>query len=87
MYVVDAEITNGKEDVSRRNNIDVSDPPQYEQLKNQSLNPGPTYERLTPSTNVDATEQDFSDRPTYEDIGYTSVASRGSLMPGVKPIF
>lgn len=40
---------------------------QYEELKHlsvQNLNPGPTYEQLNPSTDVDATE-----RSIYDNIG------------------
>jgi len=61
-----------KED-SDRNKRDISDIPQYQELDNllvQNLNAIPTYEQLTPSTDVDATDQRLSDRTSYENIGY-----------------
>lgn len=63
IYVVDDETTKGKKENSYINNINTSDTPQYDQLKTLSVNLGPTYEQLTPPTDVDAT-----DRVTYETL-------------------
>ena len=83
---IDDEIIN-KEELSRRNNTTISDrpTPQYEQLITLSIvNPGPTYEQLTPSTNVGATEQSLSDRTTYENIEHRLNANESHSAEGLQ---
>src|SRR6218665_961107 len=68
--VVDDRIGNAMEENSERSrtNGDNSNTPQYEPLDFllvQTTNPGPTYERLTTPTNVNATEQSLPDRSAY----------------------
>lgn len=74
--MIDNKTTNEMEDDSERKQ-DNSNTPHYEPLNvlsAQTTHPGPTYEPLTTSSNLGATEQSLSDRANYENLEYKGSA-------------